>query len=270
MYKVIDLFCGCGGFSEGFEKNGFDVLGIDMWDVCLKTHGGNTFQCDISKLTRNGLPAQFQEPTIIVGSPPCQTFSTANRDTRTKDPSLIKHFQRLVNSLRPKYWVWENVMGSRCVEKGVVLNAAHFGVAQRRKRNFVANFDLTALDKYHKPTTTVRQALSTMNGIGILDGYNSTVYSLDDVSPTIRRIPLKWYDGRFDDQNGQLKPPHDKRLRFTGFKMLTIQEHLILMGFNKNKKIYGKKGSQMLQIGNAVSPVVSFAIAKHLQSLLKN
>jgi len=252
--KVIDLYCGCGGFSQGFETSGFDVLGIDMWDIALKSHGGKTLLFDISKLKRKNLPQEFYKPDIIIGSPPCQQFSTANRN-RTKDDTLIKHFERMVEELKPKYWIWENVIGSSSRTKGIILDAQNFGVAQRRKRNFVANFDLNKIKKSNKKAT-IRTALHSLGGSGILDGFNSTIYSLDGVSPTIRRIPLKWYDGRYD-KSGLPQP-----LRFTGFPMLSIQEHLILMGFNKDFQLYGNKGQQMLQIGNAVSPYVAKAIAK--------
>ena len=264
--KVLDLFCGCGGFSQGFEEEGFDVLGVDLWDVALKTHGGNTLECNIAKLNKNNIPKDFSKPDIIIGSPPCQTFSTANRHSRLKDDTLIKHFQRLVRSLRPKCWVWENVMGSTTVQKGIILDAQFFGVAQRRRRNFVANFDISesVMNKYYKRKKNIKQTLplSSIKGSGLLDGYNSKIYSLDDVSPTVRRIPLKWYDGRYD-KTGLPKP-----LRFTGFDMLSIQDHLSLMGFSRRKKIFGNKSQQMIQIGNAVSPIVSRALAKRIKYLL--
>ena len=260
--NVIDLFCGCGGFSLGFTKEGFNVLGIDIWDVALQSHGGNTILYDITQLQQHHLPHNFQHPDIIIGSPPCQTFSTANRHTRTKDDTLIKEFNRLVDQLKPQYWIWENVMGSRYVQKGVTIDAQKFGIAQRRKRNFVSNFSLdeTVLQPYYCEPKCVKDVLLNIKGSGLLDGYNSKIYSLDTVSPTIRRIPLKWYDGRYD-KTGIPKP-----LRFTGFEMLTIEEHLILMGFPNNYKLYGTKTNKMLQIGNAVSPNVSHSIAQILKN----
>lgn len=258
--KVIDLFCGCGGFSKGFEKNGFDVLGVDIWDIALKSHGGNTICTDVSKITRKDFPTDYQNPNIVIGSPPCQTFSTAN-SKRTKDDTLIRHFERLVKELNPQYWIWENVMGSRSRTKGVILDAQDFGVAQRRKRNFVSNIDLRKIPKNTKKVSIREAFKNNLGGNGILDGFNSKIYSVDSVSPTIRRIPLKWYDGRYD--NTSMPSP----LRFTGFKMLSIEEHLILMGFDENFKLYGNKGEKMLQIGNSVSPAVSDSIAKYVKTL---
>jgi DNA (cytosine-5)-methyltransferase 1 len=257
--KVIDLFCGCGGFSQGFEKAGFTVLGVDIWDVSLQSHGGNTLLFDITNLKQHHIPKEFQNPDIIIGSPPCQQFSTANRN-RTKDDTLICHFERIVSELHPRFWVWENVLGSKSRTVGTILDAQDFGVAQRRKRNFVSNVALNNLKKSKK--VTVREVLKgSIKGSGLLDGFNSKIYPLDDVSPTIRRIPLKWYDGRYDSV-GMPNP-----LRFTGFDMLTIQQHLVLMGFDKDFKLHGSKTQQMLQIGNAVSPIVSYAIAQEIRRL---
>lgn len=263
--KVLDLFCGIGGFSYGFIKTGYQVLGVDMWDICLQSHipGGETMQANISKLQKKHLPTDFQNPDIIIGSPPCQTFSTVNIDTRTKDDSLIKRFMYIVNKLKPRFWIWENVMGSRCVTKGVTLDAQNFGVAQRRRRNFVSNVDISdiIMNKYHKEKKTVRQVLPIMHGSGILDGYNATIYSLDTVAPTIRRIPLKWYDGRFGDN------VPTKKMRFTGFEQLSLKDHLTLMGFNRSMKLFGNKTQRMIQIGNCVSPAISLALSKRLLEL---
>lgn len=267
MLKVIDLFCGIGGFSDGFIKNGYDVFGVDIWDKCLKSpiHNGNVLQFDISKLQKKDLPQNFNKPDIIIGSPPCQTFSTANQDNRTKDESLINHFRRIVEILKPKFWVWENVVGSTSVQRGQILDAQNFGVAQRRKRNFVSNFDIsdTYMYKYKKQKLSIIDVLpkEELLGIGILDGYNSKVYSLYDVSPTIRRIPLKWYDDRWGTNIPKTK------MRFSGFEQLSLEHHLILMGFDRNLQLIGTKTEKMIQIGNCVSPVVAYAIAERLLSI---
>jgi site-specific DNA-cytosine methylase len=262
---VVDLFCGIGGFSHGFINLGFKVLGIDVWDKCLDSHiiGGEVMQHDITTLHKSSLPQGFKNPDILIGSPPCQTFSTVNKHTRQKDDSLIIQFQRLVEELKPKIWIWENVMGSRHVAIGEILDAQNFGVAQRRKRNFVSNIDISnaIMRQYYKPPINIRQSLPKVYGEGILDGYNSTVYSLDSVSPTIRRIPLKWYDGRFGNNIPKTK------MRFTGFQQLSIEDHLTLMGFPRNMYLFGTKTEKMIQIGNCVSPMVSLALAKRVSLL---
>ena len=79
--KVIDLFSGAGGFSEGLKLAGHEViLAVDNWEPALKTHELNHSECehwcvDITKVQ----PAIFPEADIIIGSPPCQKFSNGSK-----------------------------------------------------------------------------------------------------------------------------------------------------------------------------------------------
>jgi DNA (cytosine-5)-methyltransferase 1 len=161
--NIIDLFCGAGGFSAGFQKAGYKVVGaVDNWGAAVQTYKSNrlvknTLLKDIRNTTKSDFPIK---PDIIVGGPPCQGFSLAGRRNRT-DPrnGLFKHFVRLVNDLEPKILLMENVQGilSMRTEKGELvmdrirdefdsigykvtyktLNAANFGVPQLRNRVFI-------------------------------------------------------------------------------------------------------------------------------------
>jgi site-specific DNA-cytosine methylase len=253
MKRVVDLFCGMGGFSKGMQDAGFNIVaGVDLDKQALESYQLNfpnakAIQADIKTLTIKDLP----EHDLLIGSPPCQKFSQANYYNRNNDKELIDAFKRLA----VKEWAWENVVGAKQGEEGVTLDAQDFGIAQRRKRFFSASFDLNNIP-LNSNKVYIKDVLTNIEGEGLLDGFNSTVYSLDKVCPTIRRIPLKWYDGR----------PMGKPFRFTGFKHLTIEDHLTLMGFNKSWNMTGGKTSKMLQIGNAVVPAVAEAIANALPS----
>jgi DNA (cytosine-5)-methyltransferase 1 len=242
--RVVDMFCGMGGFSKGLQDAGFDIVaGVDLCASALSTYRANfpdaeCIEGDIRDIKAGDLP----EHDLLVGSPPCQKFSQANYYDKTKNRELIDAFKKLAKS--SSNWVWENVLGSKSGEVGVVLDAQNFGVPQRRKRFFSASFPFRQ-EPSMKPKV-IRDAIS-IKGQGILDGFNSKVYGVDSVSPTIRRIPLKWYDGR----------PMQKPFRFTGFEHLSLQDHLVLMGFPKSWKLTGGKTASMLQIGNAVCPPVA-------------
>lgn len=125
--KVIDFFCGAGGFSEGFRLAGYDiVMGIDNWQPAITTHNANHGLSDSIKNILdfedieeiNKLP----DTEIIIGSPPCVLFSLSNRGgNANKDLGirLIKAFYRVVavkkhqkNSVL-KAWLMENVPNSR-------------------------------------------------------------------------------------------------------------------------------------------------------------
>ena len=118
-YKVLDLFCGCGGMSLGFEKVGYDVLlGIDIWKDALETykynhHDSQVLQADMSTLTGETVESLIgaSNVDVIIGGPPCQGFSLAGKrivdDERNK---LYKGFVRMVQYFKPKAFVMENVL----------------------------------------------------------------------------------------------------------------------------------------------------------------
>lgn len=166
--KIMDLFSGTGGFSKGFEDAGaFEVVyGIDMLPEAIATFRLNhpravTFTDDIREV-RLGVVAEKTglargEVDVIVGGPPCQGFSSIRpfRSMTEDDPrnSLFEEFASYVNYFRPAVFVMENVVGLATYKNGTtieqieccfselgydvdwrVLNAAHFGVPQKRER----------------------------------------------------------------------------------------------------------------------------------------
>ncbi len=168
----IDLFCGAGGMTLGFEQAGFDVLAaFDLEELNSATHKANfpgtrASAVDLSKQTGETLRelADINETEIdvVFGGPPCQGFSVGGRqDVEDQRNLLVYDFARLVRQLEPKCFVMENVKGLmsfharpilnsfvrrvkkagyRVVEPIRVLNAADYGVPQRRWRTFVLGY----------------------------------------------------------------------------------------------------------------------------------
>ncbi len=83
-FTFMDFFCGAGGFSEGFRQQGFKpVRGIDAWQPAINTHNLNF---GLNDETKNILDFEVDEEIekledtdIIIGSPPCVSFSMANK-----------------------------------------------------------------------------------------------------------------------------------------------------------------------------------------------
>jgi DNA (cytosine-5)-methyltransferase 1 len=163
---AIDLFCGAGGLSFGLKETGFQVaFALDNDRVATKTYANNLGPhvltapieeiCAHDLLSRAGLAPG--ECTLLAGGPPCQGFSLQRRGER-QDPRnrLILEFVRIVEGVRPSFFLIENVGGllskhglpflrelslrtSRLnyIIHVATLDAVDFGVPQIRKRAFL-------------------------------------------------------------------------------------------------------------------------------------
>jgi len=193
-FTCLDLFCGCGGLSKGFELAGFDVVGgVDFNAPAIRTFarnfpGAKAVCCDLMKMEPAQIAAEFpcKRLDVLIGGPPCQGFSTANRyaDEEKRDPrnKLFFQFVKFVEMYEPRAILIENVRGILTMNNGYakkriysifrehgyhvnneILNAADFGVPQRRLRNFFVmlreeEFDFGSLVRVpHCPT--VKEAI---------------------------------------------------------------------------------------------------------------
>lgn len=156
--KVVDLFCGCGGMSLGFQNAGYTILkAFDNWEPAIRTYKKNfthpVVKADLSDEKMVSIISDL-EPDIIIGGPPCQDFSSAgHRDESLGRAELTKTYTDIVSTARPKYFVMENVPRTRLskiyqyvrselknagyglTEK--ILDASYCGVPQKRKRLFL-------------------------------------------------------------------------------------------------------------------------------------
>ncbi len=206
--NVIDLFCGCGGMSLGFEKAGYNVLlAIDAWQDALDTYKFNrdndhTLCADLTTLNPHDVAPQLggSKVDVIIGGPPCQGFSVAGKriidDERN---TLYKNFVSFVEHFKPKAFVMENVPNILSIGGGIVreqilndfsalgytvrykiLTASDYGVPQNRRRAiFVGLLDGTGFT-FPLPGESARvtssEALSDLPEGSIADGelYPST------------------------------------------------------------------------------------------------
>lgn len=118
---VISLFSGAMGLDIGLEKAGLNVvIGQDFDESCVKTmqaNGHNVLGGDIREIEPQKLlelaGLSVGEPFLICGGPPCQPFSTAGKRLGINDPrgSLFMDFIRMIDYIRPRFFVMENVKG---------------------------------------------------------------------------------------------------------------------------------------------------------------
>ncbi|MBD0831303.1 DNA cytosine methyltransferase [Aestuariibaculum sediminum] len=126
--KVIDFFCGAGGFSEGFRQMGFEIVhGYDHWKPAIDTYNHNfNLSCEVKNILdfKNSIDEieELPDTEIILGSPPCVSFSTSNKSgnaDKSLGVELTETFLRIVavkknkpNSIL-KAWFMENVVNSK-------------------------------------------------------------------------------------------------------------------------------------------------------------
>lgn len=202
--KLVELFCGCGGFSLGAHRAGFEVAAAyDIDEILTSSYSKNfphtkLFHRDVSELTGAQILTDIGESVFgVFGGPPCQGFSDIGK-RRKDDPrrELLGHFFRIVSELEPEFFVMENVRGlayadARPVLEGAlklvvhkydilgphIWNAAEFGAATIRNRMFVIGIRKTLkkpmriqdVDSRKRKAANVRQAIADLIGAKPLD-----------------------------------------------------------------------------------------------------
>ena len=163
--RVVDFFCGAGGFSCGLRKAGFDIAaGVDFDKAALETFHENfptstTIRADLARDLPASLLSYLRDlrPDVVVGGPPCQGFSVANNERSTKKHNklndLTLHFTKTAISLDPSVVIMEEVPAFRRSPNypkviksfqdagyfvtSKVLNASDYQTPQSRKRNIL-------------------------------------------------------------------------------------------------------------------------------------
>lgn len=212
---AIDLFCGAGGLSLGFEQAGFDIVSaVEIDPVHAGVHSYNfpackTFCRNIEEITGNELMCGHDSIDLIIGGPPCQGFSIiGKRDMSDHRNSLVMQYMRIVSEIKPRYFVMENVegitigdakkildaaigyiesFGYSVVKPYKVLNARDYGVPQSRKRLFLLGYrNDQAVPSYpakHNKPVTVGDAISDLPDVDLFETLLETDCLQYDLTP---------------------------------------------------------------------------------------
>lgn len=314
---VVDVFCGAGGFGRGFYDLGFHVvLGIDNNRAAIRTYKANipaaVALCeDIRDVSCDDLRyiLGLHSVDVVVGSPPCEPFTAAN-PRRLKEPldrlykdsvgSLVLNFIEVVNCLKPKVFVMENVPG--ILDDGLkyalasefksigykiffnVLRAEDYGNPSRRVRVFISNIPLRPTKSgFRVPVIKAIEDLPEPSEDPIIPNHEPPPrLSLKKLK---RVHSLKWGSSLivYEGSDGRLLPnfirlnPYDIAPTVLGSsrfihpfesRLLTVREQARLMSFPDDHVFLGGRDEQYNQVGEAVPYMLSRTIASEVLKVL--
>ncbi len=313
-FGTVDLFAGAGGMSLGFQQAGFKILSaVEVVDIAAETHHlnfpnshvhcGDIAEYDPLKVVKK------KDVKVVVGGPPCQGFSVAGkRDPNDPRNKLFREFVRVVDVLKPDYFVMENVPGILTMQNGkvaeaileafaeigytsvsiAVLETATLGVAQLRSRAiFIGNAK-------GLPNPFPAPILDKNNFVPI----EKVISDLPADSP-IPEINHEWtrHSKKFIERISKVKPGESLyptfldayKRQYLGVPSMTIKENhggthihptlnrcisaremARLQSFPDTFIFAGTMKKAMWQIGNAVAPLMAEAIGKALIPFLES
>ena len=352
-YNVVDLFAGVGGLSYGFAHSSeFNIVLANEWipDIAkaytLNHPTVEVLNIDICDLTEELLKEKLDEKSIdiVVGGPPCQSYSTAGKREMDARANLFMEYKRILTILEPKLFIFENVVGMLSMDSGrlfkkiqaefnsigydlkyKVLNAAEYGVPQTRERVILVGYK--GKNEFEFPTITHGNGLlpyvTLEDAIGDLPELKSNesanFYKYAPNNDFLRFVRegasdvvmehksskngehlIKIMETLKDGEGKESLPEEIRPKKSFGnsyaklwwkrpattitrnfacpssarcihprdSRALTIREGARLQSFPDTYKFYGADGMKRLEIGNAVPPLLSIALAKQVLEFL--
>ncbi|MBD1938597.1 DNA cytosine methyltransferase [Microcoleus sp. FACHB-68] len=298
---VIDLFAGCGGMALGFEAAGFQTAGYEMLEDACATYRHNlSGSCTQVILTLN--TDLITKADVIIGGPPCQPFSVSGHQKGLKDSrDGFPIFIDAVDRCRPQIAIFENVRGMlfrnktyfeeivlalrnlNYIVEWEILNAAHYGVPQRRERLFCVThkggWKWPKKTHFNSPYTAGEALgelafLAPPNSKFLTAGMDEYISKYEKASKCITprdlhlNIPSRTVTCRnLSAPTGdmlRIRLPDGRRRR------LTVREGARLQSFPDWFEFKGSEESQCNQIGNAVPPILAKVIAGSVKVYLEN
>ncbi len=298
--NVVSLFSGAGGLDLGFQMAGHKIVWAnDIYEDAVATYrnniGDHIVSGDISEINTDSIP----DCDIVIGGFPCQGFSVANMKRHAADErnALYKQLIRVIEAKKPKFFLAENVKGITTLEHGKVFqtilndftsmgykvtskihNAADFGVHQTRLRVIIVGVreDIDFEYEFPRPTNSetgadglsiwvnVAEALSKIPDPDIpndLPNHDYSKYKLQFNGYLGHRAlkpdkPAPTVTARGDDKGGVVVLPHPN-----GQRRMSCRELATIQSFPLTFTFSGNRSSVYRQIGNAVPPLLGYAVA---------
>lgn len=353
-YRIVDLFAGVGGLSFGFSQlEQFEIIMANEIEKDIsKAYSLNhpdvkMLNCDICELTEETIKEAIGDKSIdiIIGGPPCQSYSTLGKRQMDERANLFMQYKRVLKIIKPTAFVFENVTGILSMDKGnlfrsiqeefkqlgyqlkyKVLNAVDYGVPQHRERVILVGFINENIFEFPKPThgeglfpyVTLKDAIgdlpvlksgqtnneyaSEVNNdfLKFVRKDNSTVLiehhapkngehlikimqtlkdgqSKKDLPEEIRPksgygntyAKLWWEKPSTTITRNFACPSSSRCIHPRDSRAMSIREGARLQSFPDDYQFYGSDSMKRLEIGNAVPPLLSVAIAEEMVNALE-
>jgi len=323
MIRALDLFAGAGGLSLGMKEAGVDVIAAverEKSYVDTLRHHLQDAELQSSDVRDLDLSRYRSAVDLVMGGPPCQPFSSGGLRGGAKDErDMLPHFMRAISTIRPQAFLMENVRGLVVGDRRYyfdrlisdfhalgynitwrVLNAADYGVPQKRVRLFVVG-TRRGVFTFPEPTHGPNRALAHVTVRDILppdqvgepnpskvtyakapdlrpSPYHGQLFNgggrplnLDEPAPTIL-ASAGGNKTHFIDTENRVPPYHSYLLSggkprqgtLPGARRLTIIESAIIQTFPRDLIFCGSRSSQYAQIGNAVPPRLAEVLGRSL------
>lgn len=354
QYRIVDLFAGVGGLSYGFAQlPAFHIVAANEVEkdiataYCQNHPGVRMLNCDICDLTEAQLLEALEGKPVdlVIGGPPCQSYSTLGKRKMDDRANLFLQYKRVLQLLRPRAFVFENVLGILSMDggrlfrqvqeefavlgyslKSKVLNAVDYGVPQMRERVILVGMQEENHYVYPTPThgngrkayVTLKDALGDLPALksgqsggayvtGADNGFLSFVrknsgetvsehtapkngahlirimealqdgQSKNDLPEDIRpksgygnTYAKLWWERPSTTITRNFACPSSSRcIHPRDSRALTIREGARLQSFPDDYRFYGSDSMKRLEIGNAVPPLLSVAIAQQMLKALQ-
>jgi DNA (cytosine-5)-methyltransferase 1 len=293
----------------GFSQAGYRIVWAnDIWQDAVKTYRlnlGDHIVCQDMRLINT---SEIPDADVLIGGFPCQGFSVANRNRFAADERNALYLQllRVLKEKQPKFFVAENVKGIKSIEGGkvfemiladfegagyrvehAVLNAADYGVPQRRERVFFVgsrndlNIDLGFPPRCTHAPKEIAPAAGLIPWVGVgdalkdipdpdvknsLENHEYSRYKLRfngylghrTIDP---ELPAPTITARGDDRGGVVILHHPNNQR-----RMSARELAVVQSFPATYMFYGPKTTVYRQVANAVPPLLAKAIAEWLKA----
>ena len=319
--KVVSLFCGCGGADVGL-LGGFRYLGknykklpyeiIHASDIDLKairTYQSNfthkSYVADINTLTLQDIDAE-----LVIGGFPCQPFSTVNptKEPDKKESQLFWEMARIINEIKPKAFIAENVKGFYRLKQGhyfelackefeslgydifhSLINSSDYGVPQKRERIFIIgikkslNLNFTFPKVTHGPEKGLKNKVILKRIVKSLYPDHPKYFFSKRAVEGVKKAKPNMKRALAQDLNGQCLTitSHLAKVSLNSrdpvllvdpekelYRRFTPREVAGIQSFPESFIFSGSEADAYRQIGNAIPPLVMWNLAKQMYETL--